>query len=181
MMVMVSIIIGLGITELLAGSARLLRERAELKPYWLHVVAVIGVFLTHMVIWWETWGLRAVDNWTFPGMLFLLVAPIGLYMIASLMFPDDIKGCDFRTYTYKNATLVWGIAGTITFLATALRPILFGHQWIDIDNLPSLVQILIAITLCSTKRPAVHSVLIPLFFIIVVADQLIFRYFINSF
>jgi len=72
---MVSIIIGLGVTELLAGSARLLRERNEVTVYWLHITATIGVFLAHLVVWWETWGLRTVASWTFPGMLFLLGGP----------------------------------------------------------------------------------------------------------
>jgi len=79
------------------------------------------------------------------------------------MFPDDIKGCDFRSYIYKNSTLIWAIAGSVTLLSTAFRPIIFGHTWIDIDNIPSLIQILIAIVLCSTKRPTVHSVLVPVF------------------
>jgi len=34
LMIMVSIIMGFGVTEILGGSARLLRVRTKAKPYW---------------------------------------------------------------------------------------------------------------------------------------------------
>lgn len=181
LMVMISIIIGFGVTELLGGSARLLRARKEAKPYWLHTVAVIGVFMAHLVLWWEAWGLRLIQDWTFPGALFMLATPIGLYLIASLIFPDDVKGCDFREYYFENFRLIWIIAIIVTVLATSFRPVMFGHSIIDLDNLPSLIQIMISIAIFSTKNPIIHTILVPLFFLIVVSDQLIFRYSIVHF
>ncbi|MBK1877082.1 hypothetical protein [Pelagicoccus mobilis] len=180
-MVMITIVIGFGVTELLSGSARLLRGRKDVRPYWLHIVVVIGVFLAHLVLWWEAWGLRDAPDWTFPGVLFMLTGPVGLYMIANLVFPDDWARCDFREYYYANARIIWIIAGIITLLTTLFRPIMFDGIILDADNLPSLIQLVIVLVVCIWNKPKVHAILIPIFFLIVLADQLMFRYFISEF
>lgn len=181
LMVMISVIVGFGVTELLGGSARLLRSRGEAKPYWLHVVLVVGVFMALLAIWWESWGLRLMPDWNFPAVVFMLSVPVCLYLIVSLLFPDDFKDCDFREYYFKIFRSMWIIAFLTTALGTSFRPIMFGHDFIDIDNLSSLIQLLIAVVLFSTKKPKVHEILVPVFFVIVLSDQLIFRYFITQF
>ena len=45
LMVLVSIIIGLGVAEVLTGVARELRYRKSVQHDWLHAVLVIGIFL----------------------------------------------------------------------------------------------------------------------------------------
>ena len=54
LMVRVSVIIGFAVTEILAVSARLLRARSTSRPYWIHTVLIVGIFLA---LWWESWGL----------------------------------------------------------------------------------------------------------------------------
>ena len=181
LMVMISIVIGFGVTELLGGSARLLRSRKRAKPYWLHTVTIFGVFFAQLTIWWETWGLRLIPNWSFPAVVFMLSIPICLFLISSLMFPDEVTDCDFREYYMENFQLIWVIAIIATVLGTTFRPLVFGHNVLDFDNLNSLLQVLIAATICMTRKQSIHAVLVPLFFLVMIFDQLVFRYFIDRF
>jgi len=179
LMVMVSVIIGFGVTEILAGSARLLRARSTSRPYWIHTLLIVGFFLAFLSLWWEAWGLRLVQDWSFPGLVFMLSGPVGLYLVASLIFPDAIEGCDFRVYYFENRTLIWGISAIVIVAATLFRPIVLGHPLLELDNLPSLLGFLMAIILAWSKRPTVHGILAPLSFLLVAADQLFFRYLIS--
>ena len=36
------------------------------------------LFLGFLQIWWESWGLRELDQWAFPHLLLLLVTPVTL-------------------------------------------------------------------------------------------------------
>jgi len=43
LMVLVSVVIGLGLTEILTGAASLIRARDEVRFYWIHVAFQVGV------------------------------------------------------------------------------------------------------------------------------------------
>ena len=43
-MLLVSIIIGLGLTEILTGAANLVRARETVRFYWIHILFQFGVF-----------------------------------------------------------------------------------------------------------------------------------------
>ncbi len=45
LMVLVSLIIGLGISEFLAGVARISRNKDSVQPYWVHSTLIVIVFL----------------------------------------------------------------------------------------------------------------------------------------
>ena len=64
LMVLMSIIVGLGIAALLAGVADLLRARNSTSFYWVHSLLVAVIFLALAQVWWESWDLRAAPEWT---------------------------------------------------------------------------------------------------------------------
>jgi hypothetical protein len=70
LMVLVSIIVGLGIAEILTGVARLIRCRESARPYWVHSLLVVSIFFALLQQWWELWELREVPEWTFIALLF---------------------------------------------------------------------------------------------------------------
>ena len=45
LMVLVSIVIGLGLAALLTGVANVLRVRRQVHVYWVHALLVVGFFL----------------------------------------------------------------------------------------------------------------------------------------
>ncbi len=171
LMVLVSIIVGLGVAEILTGVAQQIRHRKTSKPYWLHSCGVTVIFLALLQSWWELWGLRDAEEWVFLGLLLMLLAPSGLYLIAHLIFPTSIEHADFQTY-YFELRPVWWLAVLVAVSSTLFKPIAFGAELWHLDNVASVVMVVGFVTLASSKRLAVHTVLVPGFLLLVLWDVL---------
>ena len=61
--VLISIVIGLGLSHLLAGAARLVRHRAAVHPYAPVLLLLAMLFLLHVQQWWTVFDLRRVTRW----------------------------------------------------------------------------------------------------------------------
>lgn len=174
-MVLLSIIVGLGVTEILTNVARQIQARSRTKFYWLHAVLVALVFVALLQQWWESWDQRTVEVWTFPILVLMMGGPIGLYIISHLLYPSDLENTDFKSFYYESPRITYLIAaGTVVF-ASAYRPISFGHSVIDPDNISTVVVLLVFLLLAATKRRIVHEILVPVLFAAVLLDVLIFH------
>jgi hypothetical protein len=124
--VIVSVVIGLGLTRILEGVGRVLQARAQVHLYWVHLVFTGIVFLGHLLFWWLFWSSREVEAWSFFPFLFLLLQPIILYLLAGLCFPDfsERGPIDFRAFYYRNHRWFFGLFALLMVLIS-LRDILF--------------------------------------------------------
>lgn len=85
--VLISIILGMGITQLITGMASLILRWDKVKLYWPHLVLVILVFIIHIQDWWATYALRSNTQWHLPMFLFIILYPVNLYILARILFP----------------------------------------------------------------------------------------------
>jgi hypothetical protein len=88
--VLLSILIGLGISQLLGGIARLVRDGRALAPAWWVLLVVSTLLVAHVQVWWVSFGWRHVAEWTFFSYLAFLVVPVLLYLLAFLVLPPDL-------------------------------------------------------------------------------------------
>jgi hypothetical protein len=101
--VLISIILGLGITTVLTGVAEFIKHSSLFRIYPPHAMWIVLVFVLHVHEWWENYGLKSVDVWELPKFLFVLLYPINLYVLAHLLFPSDIKhGVSSREFYLSN-------------------------------------------------------------------------------
>jgi hypothetical protein len=70
LMILLSVIIGLALTELLTGVASLLRVRETVRFYWVHVVLQFGIFFALLQQWWESWDLAEIEVISFGAVGF---------------------------------------------------------------------------------------------------------------
>lgn len=174
-MVLLSIIVGLGITEILTNVAHQIQQRAKSKPYWLHSLLVIIVFIAFLQQWWEMWGLHTQEMWSFPVLLLMLGGPVCLYVIAHLMFPDEIEGTDFKSTYFDDARIIYMVAALAVTVATLFRPMSFGVPLVSIDNLASAGFLISFIILAISRNRWVHSIIVPLMLIALLSDILVFN------
>jgi len=99
LLIFVSILLGLGITELLSGVVRILR--GELPAGRLHTLWILIVFLVQGQLAWGLWLLRSMDEWRYPEFLLLLSGPILLYMAAAVLFPAAASSGDLDTHLMR--------------------------------------------------------------------------------
>ena len=81
-----SIVLLLGAASLLGALRRIF---AEGRRYWVHATWVVTVLFLHAVVWWSLWSFGAVESWTLPSFLLVLLQPVSLYLIASLLVGDE--------------------------------------------------------------------------------------------
>lgn len=85
-MVLTSILIGLGIAELLSGIIRMLRTDYKEGFYLPQVLWAIFLFLYFIIVWWSRWDLRENFHWTFFQLLMSLAGPLIAFVLAGLAF-----------------------------------------------------------------------------------------------
>lgn len=101
------IILGFAVSELLSGSARLLRERRKIKFYWPYFLVVPFVF--EVLIFWFLWVFAMVnagqhEEWTIIRVMMISVQILPLAFISYLMFPSEItEGFDLKEFYFDNA------------------------------------------------------------------------------
>jgi hypothetical protein len=86
--VLISIVLGLGITNLLMGFARIVQMRGRVKVYWPVIVWGLALLVIHVQTWWSMFGLRNVETWTFVVFSLTLMQPILLFFLSALVMPD---------------------------------------------------------------------------------------------
>jgi hypothetical protein len=109
-MVLASVIIGLGIAHLLQGIGGLVQHPRREKIYWVHLVWVAGVFLRAIFWWWFEFDLSKIAEWTFALYLFVLAYAVLIYLWCALLFPRDLAGYDgFKGYFYSRRGWFFGL------------------------------------------------------------------------
>lgn len=118
--VLLSIILGLAMTQVLQGVRGLLLSRARVRLYLLTLVwsGLILIFATQS--WWASFGLATHRDWTFAGFGTLLLQTTLLYMLAALVLPDFPAGepADLREHYFREARPFFGIL--IAIMLTSL-------------------------------------------------------------
>ena len=123
--VLLSIIIGLGLTQLLTAAGRLIRHRDRVRVDWLPLLWAVVLLIIYVQAWWAMFGLRNLRAWTFVEFLVVLGQTITLYMMAAVALPEQVDegGVDLARYYEQQhrwffgfflATLVVSIAKDLT-------------------------------------------------------------------
>jgi len=86
--VLVSIVLGLGITQLLKGFSRWLELRKAFGAFGPTIAWATFLLLVHFQTWWSMYGLREYTNWNFMQFSMVLLQPIVLFLLAVLVFPS---------------------------------------------------------------------------------------------
>jgi hypothetical protein len=103
--VLISIILALGMTRVLAGVGDMLQARSHRRIYWVHAIWIVNVFLYLVIAWWIFYRWRDQQPWTFFLFVFVLISPTILYLTSLLLFPreGDMDGVvDYKTHYYAN-------------------------------------------------------------------------------
>ena len=88
---LMSIIVGLGVTNLLAGAGRAFYRRKENPLDEVHIVLTIATLLLLVLQWWVTFKWNTEVIWSFDRFLVLIVWTITLYMLTVFLYPPDLS------------------------------------------------------------------------------------------
>ena len=127
--VLISIILALGMTRVLAGVGEMLQARMRPRIYWVHVVWIVNLFTYLVVAWWIFYRWRNQQEWSFYLFVFVLISPTILYLASILLFPREgsiEESVDYKTHYYANHGAFFAIFSMFTvvdFADTLLKGI----------------------------------------------------------
>ena len=160
--VFISIILGLGVTQILTGIADLVHQNERVKIYWPHLVWVLLVLILHVQEWYITFELRSFNAWRLPVFLFVLLYPIVLFITARLLFPFSYGDgtIDLREFYYKNYRRIF-LFGAILALLSILDNLIMRVNYEVVDHIgPTLVLSLLSVmAIAKNSRPVLHKIM----------------------
>src|SRR5215218_7005221 len=87
--VLISIILGLGIAQLLTGFGRWIEHRKRFAAFVPAMLWAGILLLIHLQTWWSMFGFRFVSQWTFVSFAMVLLQPVTLYLLTILALPSQ--------------------------------------------------------------------------------------------
>lgn len=178
-MILLSLIVGLGLAEILAGVARYLKSRDTRGVPWLHGAAITAIFVALLQAFWESWGLRTIEVWSFPAMLLMLGSPIFLYLMAHILIPEPGDLTNLDDYYFERKGLIWPLAGLTVIVGTLFRPVAFGDRLLVVDNASGVPILVVCCILTLSSSRTTHRVLVPVILASVLLDTLTFSHSIS--
>jgi hypothetical protein len=89
---LMSIIVGLGVTNLLAGAGRAFYRRKENPLDEVHLVLTVATLVLLVLQWWVAFRWNTEANWTFDKFLVLIAWTVVLYFLTVFLYPPRFIG-----------------------------------------------------------------------------------------
>jgi hypothetical protein len=128
--VLISLILGLAITQVLKGFRGLMQARTRLVTYWPAVVWAILVVVIAVQSWWSMFGLRHHQDWTFLEFSVVLAQTIVLYLLAALVLPDIFGDAAVDLREHNDGHRRWFFSLLAILIATSLgKSLILEGAW----------------------------------------------------
>ena len=149
--ILVSIILGLGITQVLASFSDLLYDYKKISFYWPHTCWVVFILFLHIQDWFIIYQLKDKPAWHLPELFFILLYPISLFCVAKMLLSANKKEerFDMKLFYNRHFPLIF-----IMVAVTIIISVLFNLLILEINVLTQvpLFIFLMAILYASIKN-----------------------------
>jgi hypothetical protein len=146
--IVIGMVIGLAITRLLTGIARLIQHPKRYRISAIHLLWVFSLLVELALFWWWEFALSRLPSLNFATFSFLISYALTLFLLCTLLFPDDLdEYADYEDYFLDRRRWFFGLFA-LTFVLdlvdTALKgPARWSHYSADY-----LIQVPLGLCLC---------------------------------
>lgn len=160
-----SIILGLGITQILTGVSDIVADWDNVKFSTPHSLYILVVFLIHIQDWWWTYSMQEiVEVWTIAKVISILSFPIILYLQARMLFPTGGRQMekDLKFYFEDRWKWMYGL-GMASVVASAWNNIMISKldAYLQIPQIMYFSAYLIFLVL-DVKKEIYHTAFVVL-------------------
>ena len=133
--VLLSIVIGLAITQVLQGLRALMLARGSARLYAPSLIWAAMMLMIATQMWWASFGLQDQREWTF-GIFGLILLQFGLFYLASgLVLPDlDPARIDLERDYFRNRGWFFGLLAAAA-VASVLKDVALEGELPEAPNL----------------------------------------------
>ena len=127
--VLLSIIIGLAVTQLLTGMRGQMLGRERVRGFWPTQIWAGALLLICTQTWWAMFDLRSRQNWDFADFAILLAQTIALYLLTGLVYPDFApeREVDLRAHYFAQRRHFFSLSLAATALSLG-RDLVLNHR-----------------------------------------------------
>lgn len=119
--VVVSIVLALGIADILRFLADTFRERAGRKLYWVHLLWIVVLLQLHIEFWWRMWRFRDFVT-VGPSLGLVLLGPAILFVTTRTLLPAGPADSDFQALFYARKRLFFVLLALLNTWALMFSP-----------------------------------------------------------
>ena len=159
--VLLSIIIGLAMTQVLQGYRSLLLNRKRVKLFFPPMAWSACLLLIAVQMWWSSFGLADRTEWNFLTFLIILLQTIFLYMLAGLVLPDvpPAEPIDLEAHYFRERVPFGAMLGA-SVVTSAGKNLLLDGRFTSMGDLTfHIVFFALAVAIVAIRRAWVHHLL----------------------
>ena len=175
LMVLVSIVLGLGVTQALRGLSKIARSETRYLP-----VTLWGGFLVYLYVqaWWAFWDLNAVAVWNQFYFTFIVMIAFSMFAATELLMPMGKRSeTNWRAHYFKVRRWFFATMLTFTVLATLQIYVLLDVPLTHPYRAYQVTMAAIEITGLVTSNPRYQAWLPTLAISSTLLGQVLFRLF----
>jgi hypothetical protein len=160
--VLISIILGMGITQILTGVSGMILRWEQLKIYWPHLGWIILIFVFHIQEWWVTYELRTYQYWRLPVFIFIILYPVNLYLLARIIFPLKWNGrdIDMKTFYFQNCRKIFGFVLVLSVLSILSNLIISGATLLQQSMQLAVGMVAATVVIFDLRREWIHQLVV---------------------
>jgi hypothetical protein len=168
--VLISIILGLGITTILTGVAELIKNTQPVRLYVPYIIWIVIIFVLHFQDWWLSYQLMSVKEWSLQFFLLIVLYPINLYILAHLLFPAGFSK-DFSSKEFFLKHYPRFFIGAIILVILSVIQNVFVSDLSIVTQLPHgiALSVLLFVIITKNKNSGVHTAIAFFLLIVMIA------------
>ena len=146
--IVMGMVIGLGVTRLLSGLARIVQHPRQYPLDPVHLAWVASLLLTLIHFWWWEFGLFGIRHWTFEIYFFIVLYAVTLFLLCALLFPDSMEGyAGYEDYFYARRGWFFGLLAA-TYLFDVIDTLIKGEAHFARFGVEYLIRTPVFVLLC---------------------------------
>lgn len=134
--VLISIVIALGLSEVIISWGRLIQNRKRVRFSLLHAFWSAFVLILMIQFWWAFWNFRTVENWSLFALMGIVLASVALILCALLLTPgrSHTQDVDLESLYYEHARPFFIIGAFLLFQFSMNDILIIGTPFLHTEN-----------------------------------------------
>ena len=128
--ILVSIVLGLAITNVLTRLATVITSRHRVDFYWPPVAWAIWIFFISVQHWWAQWGVRRSPQGNFGSFWLQVLVPVVLFLMSALVLPEREENgrLDLGRWYFHNRAWFFSLLCALPLVSVAEEVARTGHM-----------------------------------------------------
>lgn len=158
--ILVSIILGLGITQILSTFSDVLYHYKKVKFYWPHTLWILFILFLHIQDWFVTYQLKDKTIWSLPELVFVLLYPISLFLVAKMLIPNNQneEQTNMKSFYKSQFPIIFYLLSISVLLSILFNIFLLKNNWTEQLIFFFFMVVLLSIAIKNIQPDFVHKI-----------------------